>query len=136
METQNKTPVEIVQELIAILTTRKEAINKLKEKQVTGNVADGLPAIVQQSDKFISELMNELSNFGDAVAGEANRENEYQVMWKKELPNIDMMSAPEYEQTFQTLEKSLKKMYQNILDKASELPTSLQEILIRQEAKL
>lgn len=34
METQNKTPVEIIQELIAIHTTRKEAVDKLKEKKL------------------------------------------------------------------------------------------------------
>ncbi len=136
METQNKTPVEIVQELIAIHTTRKEVVDKLKKIQVTGNVADKLPGIIKQSDQFISELMNELSNFGDAVPGEVNRENEYQVMWKNALINVDTMNPQEGEQIFQALENSLKKMYHDILDKVSELPASLQEIVTKQEAKL
>ncbi len=136
METQNKTPVEIVQELIAIHTTRKEVVDKLKQIQVTGNVADKLQGIIKQSDQFISELMNELSNFGDAVPGEVNRENEYQVMWKNALINVDTMNPQEGEQIFQALENSLKKMYHDILDKVSELPASLQEIVTKQEAKL
>ncbi len=136
METQNKTPVEIVQELIAIHTTRKEVVDKLKQIQVTENVADKLQGIIKQSDQFISELMNELSNFGDAVPGEVNRENEYQVMWKNALSRIDTINPQESEQVFQALEKSLKKMYHDILDKISELPASLQEIVTKQEAKL
>jgi uncharacterized protein YicC (UPF0701 family) len=136
METQNKTPVEIVQELIAIHTTRKEVVDKLKQIQVTGNVADKLQGIIKQSDQFISELMNELSNFGDAVPGEVNRENEYQVMWKNALINVDTMNPQEGEQIFQALENSLKKIYHDILDKVSELPASLQEIVTKQEAKL
>jgi predicted RNase H-like nuclease (RuvC/YqgF family) len=136
METQNKTPVEIVQELIAIHTTRKEVVDKLKQIQVTGNVADKLQGIIKQSDQFISELMNELSNFGDAVPGEVNRENEYQVMWKNAFINVDTMNPQEGEQIFQALENSLKKMYHDILDKVSELPASLQEIVTKQEAKL
>ena len=93
METQSKTPVEIVQELIAIHTTRKEVVDKLKEIPVTGNVADKLPGIIKQSDQFISELMNELSNFGDAVQGSVDRDNEYQEIWKKGLQNIDAMNG-------------------------------------------
>jgi hypothetical protein len=136
METQSKTPVEIVQELIAIHTTRKEVVDKLKEIPVTGNVADKLPGIIKQSDQFISELMNELSNFGDAVQGEVDRENEYQLTWKNTLANIDTINSPEGEQIFQSLENSLKKMYHDILNKVSELPISLQEILTKQETKL
>ena len=136
METQSKTPVEIVQELIAIHSTRKEAINKLKEKQFKGNVATRLPTIAEQSDQFISELMNELSNFGDAVQGDVNRENEYQGMWKNTLANIDTLSQQECEQTLEKSEQSLKKIYRNTLDTAFELPASFKEILIKQETKL
>jgi ABC-type transporter MlaC component len=136
METQNKTPVEIVQELIAIHTTRKEVVDKLKEKQVTGNGTGELSAITQQSDQFITELMNELSNFGDAVQGDVDRENEYQVICKKALANIDTISPQEYQRTFEALEQSLKKIYENILNTASELPASFQEILTKQAGKL
>lgn len=136
MESEIKTPVEIVQELIAINTTRKEAVDKFKNKQVAEDMGNKLSAAMQQSDQFIAQLMNELSNYGDAVAATADRENEYQLLWKKTLVNMDEMNPQEYGQAFQTLEDSLKKLYQSIAEAKTELPASLAEILNSQAGKL
>jgi hypothetical protein len=136
MESQTRTPVEIVQELIAIHTTRKEASAKLKEKGIPEEVLAKLTAASQQSDQFITGLMNELSNFGDAVLSDVDRENEYERIWKNALKNIDATDSHENAQTFQALEDSLKKIYNEILETKDGLPPSLQEIINKQAGKL
>lgn len=133
MDTQTKTPVEIVQELIAIHTTRKEAVAKLKLSESSNAQA---ATADQQSDQFIAALMNELSTFGDAVQSEAGRENDYQTTYKKMLAEIDTMSTQQHEQTFQELEEKLKAVYQTILETKNDLPESLQKILTEQKEQL
>ena len=133
MDTQTKTPVEIVQEMIAIYTTRKEAIEKLKLSESSSAQAS---TAAQQSDQFIEALMSELSAFGDAVQSEAGRENDYQTTYKKMLAEIDTMSPQQHEQTFQELEEKLKAVYQTLLETKNDLPESLQKILTEQKEQL
>lgn len=80
--------------------------------------------------------MNELSNFGDAVQSQVTHENEYQLIWKKTMENIDFASPKDPRQTFLNLEEILKKFYQNILEMKTELPVSLKEIVSKQPEKL
>lgn len=80
--------------------------------------------------------MNELSNFGDAVQSQVTHENEYQLIWKKTMENIDFASTKDMRQTFLKLEEILKKFYQNILEMKTELPVSLKEIVSKQPEKL
>lgn len=127
MDTQTKSPVEIVQELIAIHTTRKEAVEKLQ-------LPEGAQS--QQSDQFIAALMSELSNFGDAVQSEAGRENEYQTTYKKILPEIDNMTPQQHQQAFGELEAKLKEVYDRLMETKDELPESLQTILTQQKEQL
>lgn len=136
MENLAKTPVEIVQELIAIHTTRKEAVDKLTTKTPGEELSAKLSASAQQSDRFIAELMNELSNYGDSVKDGVDRENEYQVRWKETLNNIDGMKPEEYSQAFEKLEDSLRQYYAGIQETGTELPASLQEMLTSQAEEL
>lgn len=136
MENLAKTPVEIVQELIAVHTTRKEAVDKLTTKSPGEELTAKLSTSAQQSDQFIAELMNELSNYGDSVKDNVDRENEYQIRWKETLGNIDGMNPEEYRQVFEKLEDSLHKFYTGIQETGTELPASLQEILTRQAEEL
>lgn len=133
MDTQTKTPVEIVQELIAIHTTRKEAVEKLKLSATEGTRAK---TATGQSDQFIAALMNELSTFGDAVQSEAGRENDYQTTYKNMLAEIDTMSPQQQEQAFQELEEKLKAVYQTLLETKADLPESLQTLLAEQKEQL
>lgn len=126
METETKSPVQIVQEFIALHTTRKEAAEKLH--------AD--PVAAQQSDGFIAELMEELANYGDAVMASTDRENEYQQTYTNALGKVESMKAEEQAQTFQELEASLKKMYQTTLESETGLPEPLREILTKQADRL
>lgn len=136
MENLAKTPVEIVQELIAVYTTRKEAVDKLTTKSPGEELTAKLSTSAQQSDQFIAELMNELSNYGDSVKDNVDRENEYQIRWKETSGNIDGMNPEEYRQVFEKLEDSLHKFYAGIQETGTELPASLQEILTRQAEEL
>lgn len=131
MDTQTKSPVEIVQELIAIHTTRKEAVEKLQ-------LPEGAQSqkAARQSDEFIAALMSELSNFGDAVQSEAGRENDYQTTYKKILPEIDNMTPQQHQQAFGELEAKLKEVYDRLMETKDELPESLQTILTQQKEQL
>lgn len=136
MENLAKTPVEIVQELIAIHTTRKEAVDKLTTKTPGKELSAKLSASAQQSDQFIAELMSELSNYGDSIKDGVDRENEYQLRWKDTISNIDGMNPDESNQAFEKLEDSLRQFYTGINETGTELPASLQEMLTRQAEEL
>ena len=127
-----KPPVEIIQELIAIHTTRIEMVEKFNGKALTPDVKTSFKSAKQQSEKYTEELMSELSNFGDAVMTSVDHQNEYQVMYKNVLGKIDAMTPQEAEHTFQSLETALKNIYQSILKAERDLSAPLQEMLSNQ----
>ncbi|MEJ7769481.1 MAG: hypothetical protein WKF89_16805 [Chitinophagaceae bacterium] len=132
MEMQTKTPVAVLQEIIALLSTRKEICEKLKQNKAAGELAGKLDAVVIQSDEFIAELLNELSEFGDAVQGDVERENEYQHKWKSMMSDIDTMSSDVLSNSFQSLEALLSSFYHTTIETNTDLPESLLVVLTRQ----
>lgn len=136
MNIQTKTPVQIVQELIAIHTDRIELVQKCEGKSIAPDIRSMLTSAKQQSEKYTAELMNELSEFGDAVMASVDHQNDYQVMYKSVLGQLDSMPPTETEQTFRLLEETLKSVYQTVLQTGVELPASLQEIISKQENNL
>lgn len=135
METQNKSALDIVQELIVILTTRKDAIDKLSVKQGSEVNQSVMLSAKQQSNHFISELMSELSTFGDAVQDSSDRDNEYQLIWKNALKNFDAVPPQEATGIFEKLENALKIIYDSVLE-TKELPDSLVQILLAQKEQI
>ncbi len=135
METQNKTALDIVQELIAIHTTRKEVIDKLSAKQGSEENHSVMVAAKQQSDHFITELLAELSTFGDAVQDSTDRDNEYQLTWKNALKNFDSMPHQEATGIFEKLENTLKNICDTVIE-TKELPDSLMQVLLAQKEQL
>jgi poly-gamma-glutamate capsule biosynthesis protein CapA/YwtB (metallophosphatase superfamily) len=135
MDTNTKTPVDIIQELLAVLSTRKEAAEKLMTLTGDGELKIRLENSRVQSDKFIEPLMSELSHFGDAVQGESPRENEYQVIWQKAFQDFDNINIETAASTFEQLEAALKGHY-NTLQGQSDLPESLQVLLDKQLTEL
>ena len=85
MQNQAVTPVQVIQEIIAMLTTRKEAIEKLKSKPDAGSLAADFNAYARQTDDFISGLQRELSAFGDGVMSDVDRNNAYHGLWREGL---------------------------------------------------
>lgn len=135
MEPQVKTPVQIVQELLALQATRLEAAERLKDKFAEGDVPL-LTTAHQQSEKFTGELMNELSNYGDAVLSSVDSENAYQQQWTSALANLDTTDKQQAASLFQSLEKTLAGVYAQYLHAKNDLPDTLQQLLTQQAEKL
>ena len=134
METTIKTAVEIVQELLAIHTTRKEATTKLKALQLSHEVKTRIISAEKYSNEAIGEWMRELSNYGDGVMANADRENEYQQIYTNSLGKMSTMTPQEGEKTFGLLENALKRTYQKMINVHIDLPVSVIDILKRQLA--
>lgn len=124
-------PVQITQKVLGLLTTRKDICEKLAEKE-DGSLSKKLHDTLQQSDRFIKQLMNELSNYGDAVSSEVDRDTEYQNQWKEELEKMNTSGFQPSENAFDDLEKSLQKAYKEILENKENLPESLTNTLEKQ----
>jgi len=133
---QKKTPVDIVQKLIALHTTRKEVCEKMVINTASKDIQDKLNAAMSQSDRFTKALLNELSEFGDAVQSEVNRDDEYHELWNKETANTDTMDASSSSDTFKQLENCLINIYTQTLDKYPDLPVTLNDLLISQVNEL
>ena len=131
-----KTPVQIIQELIAIHTIRKEAGERLKHTQLAAADAATLTAASRQSEQFITELMEELSGFGDGVSADVSRDSAYHTLWANALENIDTMNAQAASDTFRSMENALAESYRQYLDTETELPDSIREMLTAQAGKL
>ena len=136
MTTSTKTPVQITQELIALHTTRKEVVEKMTAKELSGDLKEKLLSAAKQSDEFISSLMNELSNYGDGVSPMVERDNEYQQTWKNALAKIDTASPDQLQDIFLSLEDLLRKFYETIFSTQADLPQSLEEMLQKQSSML
>ena len=131
MKNNISTPVQITQKVLGLLTTRKDICEKLAEK-TAGGLSKKLEDALQQTDRFIKQLMNELSNYGDAVSSEVDRDSEYQSQWKEELEKINNSTYHSSETAFDDLEKRFRKAYKEILENKDNLPESLKNILEKQ----
>ena len=129
MNNPTKTPVELVQDLIAIHVTRKEASERLTGGAKTGI---GLEAAGSQSQRFIDEWMQELSAFGDGVAATADRETPYYAIWKKALPGVDDLDPAAAGALFNQMEQALKEKYQQEISEQGDLPESINTLLQKQ----
>lgn len=135
METQTNTPVGIVQELLAIYATRKEAAERISAK-FNGQQVPGVAEAATQSQEFITALMGELSNFGDGVQAGVDRDNAYLQLWKSALPKVDSWEAAEATQVFQQMEAALRQHYTSVLETNTALPETLSALLQKQSAAL
>ena len=136
MTTSTKTPVQIIQELIAVHSTRKEVAEKMMAKEPGGDMKERLLPAQKQSDEFIAALMSELSNYGDGVSPMAERDNEYQRAWKDALGKVDAASQEELQEIFMDLENKLKKFYEEVLASQADLPLPIEEMIKKQSSTL
>lgn len=136
METAIKTDVDIIQELLAIYTARNEAITKIISQTGEDSFKQKISELKQQTDQFIKKLMDELSLYGDAVAGEVNRSNGYLKMWQSLSTELGEKNDAEVQQQFRSLEEQLKEYYRQINATRSAEAGSLDEVLKQQEARL
>ena len=124
-----KTPVDILQELIVMHTTRIEFSNKMLGKEVDEDSKTIFHKIAQQSTVFIEALMNELSNFGDAVKADANRNNEYNKIYTNVLVDFDTADITKLKDSFDKMEEVLKNNYVDMIEANKELSASILQIL-------
>lgn len=136
MESIQKTPVEVVQELLAVHTTRKEVMEKTMGNGAAAGLASRAQAAAAQSDAAIAALMAELSQFGDAVSASVNRENPYQETYKQSLDTLNAPDAAATGVAFQNLEEALHATYKDVIDAQTDLPQSLQELIQKQYREL
>lgn len=131
-----KSPVEIVQKLITVNTTRAEACERMEKNDASQDLQEKLKSSAAQSERFIKALLNELSQFGDAVQSEVDREDEYHEIWNKATKNIDTMDALALSETFKQAENSLVNIYSQILDSYPDLPLTLTDLITGQVNEL
>ncbi|RYY56941.1 MAG: hypothetical protein EOO09_04475 [Chitinophagaceae bacterium] len=132
MEFTPTQPVELIQQLIAIHTTRKENVTKLQAHGNNKEQEKESQGIAEQSRDFIGGLMQELSGFGDAVSSHVERNNEYQTAWKNAMDadgNISKGSGPTI---LSETESILKNIYNEVLAQANELPEEVSSLLRKQ----
>ncbi len=129
MEQAEKTTVSIIQELIAIHSTRVEASSRLE----TDENESSLRNAGVESEKFLEELLSELSQYGDAVSATAERNNAYQDIWTKNLTGIEGLDPAQKLEIFANMENSLATIYAEILLKPELLHASLLEMIRRQK---
>jgi hypothetical protein len=129
MNVELKTPVDILQELIVMHTTRIEFSNKMLGKEVDQDSKTTFHKIAQQSTVFIEALMNELSNFGDAVKADANRNNEYNKIYTNVLVDFDTADITKLKDSFDKMEEVLKNNYVDMIEANKELSASILQIL-------
>ena len=132
MKNNTLSSVEITQKALGLLSTRKDICEKPLAEKKDPSLSKKLEDTSEQSDRFIKQLMGELSNYGDAVSSEIDRDSEYQVQWKKELEKMNNSEPHSIEKTFDDLEKSLRKAYKEMLENRDNLPESLKKILEKQ----
>jgi hypothetical protein len=132
METLSLTPVQLIQELMAIHSTRIEMASRLAQR-ATGAGGERMQAAAKQSERFNSALLNELSSFGDGVSSDANRDNAYIREWAQVLSTLDGLSPDNAARTFSEFEQLLTEHYTSLL--VPDLPASLEK-LIASQAKL
>lgn len=130
------TAVQVLQELIAIHTIRVEAGERLQGIAPSPAFTSKLVAATQQSKGYISDLMEELSKFGDGVPADVDRDNPYHTLWVDELTHLDTMDSQDAEKLFTRMESSLPPLYSNYNASQSELPAAISSMLSHQSGEL
>ena len=124
-----KSAVNIIQELIAAHTTRVEAVERLKLNTALTYINHNITL----SKNCIKQLMDELSNYGDAVQSYTDRDNDYQVMWNSNLNNVNEINSEDSKALFTMMEKELICMYDHLLQTNTTFSETLKQIFINQK---
>jgi putative protein kinase ArgK-like GTPase of G3E family len=135
MATEPKSPVDIVEAFLAMQNTRKEAAERFAWPK-DDVVADKLDKTKASAEKAIAQLMDELSQFGDAAKGAGSEENEVNRIWNGAAANLEDMSTQQKQQTLQRIENALQEQYAKTLAEQKDLPLSIQEALEAQAKDL
>lgn len=134
MAIEAKTPVDIIEALLAMQNTRKEAAERFAAPQ--GNASPLFQHAKASAEKAIAQLMSELSQFGDAVKGAGVSDHEFFQLWNEAIAQFPSLSEEQKQHTFEQMERSLQQHYRKTLSEERELPSSLEEVLAAQAKEL
>lgn len=129
------TPIDIVMEFVSLQNTRLEAAGRL---QISGDVNfnNRLEQAKTGAKKAIQQLMDEVSNFGDAVKPSLNMEKAFYEKWNKIAPDAETLPNEEKQRVFNEMENELRSIYSRVLGEDQKLPASTIEILQSQAIAL
>ena len=133
MENNILSPAAVTQKVIAMNTTMKEVCEKLLSENVGKDFAEILQKALDQSVHFTGHLMNELSNYGDAVSSQIDRDEDYEKMANKMMESNNDIKENETE--FKEFGKKFQDILRAILSDKNELPESLKKILEKELSK-
>lgn len=134
--TSSSSPVQAIQELIAVHSTRIEFTEKLSVKDLPADTKSRLAGMKTQSQQMTTELMNELSNFGDAVTGSVDHSNLYQSKYKETLSNIDELDAGETKKLIDSFEDIMRTTYRQYAGSTSNDFEAVTAVLSRHLSQL
>lgn len=133
MEDISLSPVSITQKVIALHTTRINVCEKWLAELHDDDFGQKMKMKADQSKQFTDVLMNELSNYGDAVSSQVNRDEEYEALAEELIKNSNNDTIKD---NFDKLDQKLVDIYTNILVNKGDLPESLQKIMESQSSEL
>ena len=136
MENSTLSPAAVTQKVIAMQTTRKEVCQKLLSDNYEKKFAEKLEKALDQSHHFTDQLMNELSNYGDAVSSQIDRDAEFEKMANEMMDSNNHDKEAGKEVDFKIFEEKLVNIYRDILSDKNELPLSLRHMLESQLSKI
>ncbi len=136
MNVELKSPVDILQEFIVMHTTRIECANKILAIEKNNTLAIDAEKIVQQSTGFIEALMSELSNFGDAIKADVNKNTSYNMLYPELLTEFVSEDSTIWEDGFKKMEGILRNNYLDVINANRELPASIIQVLETQATSL
>ncbi len=119
---------------MAMQNTRKEAAERLAGS--TGNSSGPLARSKGAAEKAVAQLMDELSQFGDAAKGAGRENNEFDQIWNDAVPKLDTLDGEQKQQTLAQMERVLYRLYEKTLAEEKNLPLSIVEVLQTQAKEL
>lgn len=135
--TEDKNVVDLLQNFIAVHSTRKEiCVHLLENVKDDAALSSDLKSALQNSSVCINELLAELSLSGDAIKGFTDKKDPYHELWNTVLSRMDTASENDMSTGFIQLENELKHMYEKYADRKDTVPESVRTLFKKHAAGL
>lgn len=134
METQTKTTIAFLQELLAAHAARIEGYEQLAAQHESEK--DRFTKAIENSRQQTAQLMEELSAYGDASHSEVNRDTPVHKLWTAITTAPENATQDTLMSTVAEAEKALAELYAQAINEASDLPDTLRDLLEKQLADL
>lgn len=132
MENQVKNTPAVLQELMAVHNTRIHGYEQVQQQNADEELKTRLTDNILQSQKYIAEMVYELSQYGDAAQSDVNRDNTFHKVWADAEEDLAHEAKFTILDACQRIEEALLKTYDELLESVSDLPDSTRHLLQRQ----